>query len=183
LLLVSVVRSSLVAQRAAIALIANSFHQQQYSFFERTQILSTTTSQSTPALKFESPEMRAKYYRHVSQGGWPFSTSAHGWPISDCTGEGLKATIRLLRCPAVVDMIESKNAVDIRANDNKRLKDAVNVLLTLQNTDGGFATYENNRGFGFYEMLNPSEVFGDIMIDYSYIECSMASLTALVEFR
>lgn len=26
------------------------------------------------------------------QGGWPFSTAAHGWPISDCTGEGLKVS-------------------------------------------------------------------------------------------
>ncbi len=30
----------------------------------------------------------------------------------------------------------------------------------------GWATYENNRGFRWYEQLNPSEVFGDIMIDY-----------------
>ena len=56
------------------------------------------------------------------------------------------------------------------------------VLLTLQNPDGGWATYENNRGYGWYEWLNPSEVFGDIMIDYSYVECSMASLSALYAF-
>lgn len=31
-------------------------------------------------------------------------------------------------------------------------------------------------------MLNPSEVFGDIMIDYSYVECSSACITALKEF-
>ncbi|CAM9367121.1 unnamed protein product, partial [Phaeothamnion confervicola] len=64
-----------------------------------------------------------------------------------------------------------------------RLRDAVNVILSLQNHDGGWATYENNRGFGWYEALNPSEVFGDIMIDYSYVECSSASLTALRAFR
>lgn len=29
---------------------------------------------------------------------------------------------------------------------------------TLQNTDGGFATYENNRGYAWFEWLNPSEV-------------------------
>ena len=56
------------------------------------------------------------------------------------------------------------------------------MLLTLQNVDGGWATYENNRGYGWYEWLNPSEVFGDIMIDYSYVECSMASLSALYAF-
>ena len=32
-------------------------------------------------------------------------------------------------------------------------------------------------------MLNPSEVFGDIMIDYSYVECTSACVTALVAFR
>ncbi|CAN0467089.1 unnamed protein product, partial [Ectocarpus sp. 12 AP-2014] len=41
-------------------------------------------------IKFDERE-RDKYFRHISKGGWPFSTAAHGWPISDCTGEGLKA--------------------------------------------------------------------------------------------
>lgn len=31
-----------------------------------------------------------KWYRHISKGAWPFSTADHGWPISDCTAEGLK---------------------------------------------------------------------------------------------
>jgi lanosterol synthase/cycloartenol synthase len=32
-------------------------------------------------------------------------------------------------------------------------------------------------------MLNPSEVFGDIMIDYSYVECTTACITALKAFQ
>jgi squalene cyclase len=28
------------------------------------------------------------WFRHISKGGWPFSTAAHGWPIADCTAEG-----------------------------------------------------------------------------------------------
>ena len=95
--------------------------------------------------------MRKKYFRHVSEGGWPFSTAAHGWPISDCTAEGLKAVLLL------------RNEPTIRANckpiDDGRLHKALNVLLALQNVDGGWATYENNRGYGWYEWLNPSEVF------------------------
>jgi hypothetical protein len=56
---------------------------------------------------------------------------------------------------------------------DERLQNAVEVLLSYQNEDGGFATYENDRGFGWYESLNPSEVFGDIMIDYvSFSSCS-----------
>jgi hypothetical protein len=53
----------------------------------------------------------------------------------------------------------------------------------MQNSDGGWATYELNRGYGWYEWLNPSEAFGDIMIDYSYVECSSASIGALAEFH
>lgn len=64
----------------------------------------------------------------------------------------------------------------------ENLKDACNVILSFQNADYGWATYENNRGYGWYEMLNPSEVFGDIMIDYSYVECSSACITALKSF-
>lgn len=30
------------------------------------------------------------WYRHSSKGGWPFSTADNGWPVSDCTAEGLK---------------------------------------------------------------------------------------------
>ena len=58
-----------------------------FSYLERTQILSTPTSRASPAFGYEDAAMRAKFYRHVSEGGWPFSTAAHGWPISDCTAE------------------------------------------------------------------------------------------------
>lgn len=151
-----------------------------WSYLERTQILSTNTSQSSPAHEYEGCINRDRFYRHVSKGGWPFSTSAHGWPISDCTGEGLKGVLALMDSPAVMGAVKKGLVKDI---EPCRLYDAVNVLLTLQNEDGGWATYENNRGFGWYELLNPSEVFGDIMIDYSYVECSMASLSALAEFH
>ena len=30
------------------------------------------------------------WYHHISKGGWSFSTADHGWPVSDCTAEGLK---------------------------------------------------------------------------------------------
>jgi len=151
-----------------------------WSFLERSQILSTEISQASSAYKYENNESRDRYYRHVSKGGWPFSTSAHGWPISDCTGEGLKGVIVLLKSKSVQAAVQDGSLKDI---NESRFQDAVNVILTLQNEDGGWATYENNRGFGWYEQLNPSEVFGDIMIDYSYAECSMASLTALVDFH
>jgi lanosterol synthase len=44
---------------------------------------------------------------------------------------------------------------------HRRLFDAVDVILTLQNSNGGFASYELVRGpTAFLEMINPAEVFG-----------------------
>jgi len=146
-----------------------------FSYLERTQILCSPPSRSSPAYAYEEPAMRKRYFRHVSEGGWPFSSAAHGWPISDCTAEGLKAVL----------LLRSQTCVQERCAPigDERLFKALEVLLTLQNVDGGWATYENNRGYSWFEWLNPSEVFGDIMIDYSYVECSMASLSAIYAFH
>ncbi len=50
-------------------------------------------------VKVEAAAPLAKYYRHISKGAWPFSTGDHGWPISDCTSEGLKAALVLGTLP------------------------------------------------------------------------------------
>jgi len=115
-----------------------------WAYLERTQILSTKVSKSSPAFLFESPFNRDRFYRHVSAGGWPFSTSAQGWPVSDCTGEGLKGLLALTHCNSVQEALINGSLKPI---GEKRFQDAVNVLLTYQNEDGGWATYENNRGF------------------------------------
>ncbi|THG12342.1 hypothetical protein TEA_001529 [Camellia sinensis var. sinensis] len=65
------------------------------------------------------------WYRHISKGAWPFSTADHGWPISDCTAEGLKAALLLSKLPS--DIVDEPL-------DAKRLYDAVNVILSLQLT-------------------------------------------------
>ncbi|XP_042551251.1 lanosterol synthase isoform X3 [Dipodomys spectabilis] len=59
----------------------------------------------------------------------------------------------------------------------------MNKLLSMRNSDGGFATYETKRGGYLLELLNPSEVFGDIMIDYTYVECTSAVMQALKHFQ
>nr|KYP61355.1 Cycloartenol synthase [Cajanus cajan] len=115
-----------------------------------------------------------KWYRHISKGAWPFSTADHGWPISDCTAEGLKAVLLLSKIPPEI-VGEPLNA--------KRLYDAVNVILSLQNEDGGFATYELKRSYDWLEIINPAETFGDIVIDYPYVECTSAAIQALASFR
>ena len=40
------------------------------------------------------PEAEA-HYRHASRGGWPFSTRAHGWPITDSPSEGFNSAVML----------------------------------------------------------------------------------------
>jgi squalene/oxidosqualene cyclase-like protein len=112
---------------------------------------------------------RARGYRDASRGGWPFSTRAHGWPISDCTAEGLKASLLL------APMVDTPIPLE-------RLTAAVDLLLAMQNDDGGWATYEKTRGPAWLERLNPSDCFADIMIDPSYVECTSAAVQALAAF-
>jgi len=113
---------------------------------------------------------REAHYRDPSRGGWPFSNRAHGWPITDCTAEGFKAAVAL------------ETRVD-RPVPEELLADAVRLMLFWQNDDGGWATYERTRGPAWLELLNPSGVFGDIMIDYSYTECTSACVQALALAR
>ncbi|OZJ06194.1 hypothetical protein BZG36_00978 [Bifiguratus adelaidae] len=113
-----------------------------------------------------------KCYRHVSLGAWPFSTRDQGYTVSDCTAEGLKSVLQLQKLSQMPKLV----------NDD-RLKQAVDVLLTMQNSDGGFASYERIRGPQWLEWLNPAEVFGDIMIEYSYPECTTAVLLGLSSFK
>lgn len=113
---------------------------------------------------------REHAFRARSRGGWPFSDRDHGWPITDCTAEGLKASLKLA---GVVDE-------PIRS---ERLGQAVEQILALQNDDGGWATYEKRRAPEWLEVLNPSMCFGKIMVDYSYVECTSACVQALAAFR
>ncbi len=113
---------------------------------------------------------KEKCYRHRSKGGWPFSDRPHGWPISDCTAEGLKASLL------------AEKRVE-RPIGQSRLTDAVDQILSWQNEDGGWATYELTRGPKWLELLNPSDCFADIMIDYSYVECTSACVQAMMAFN
>nr|UTN00765.1 lanosterol synthase [Strongylocentrotus purpuratus] len=121
----------------------------------------------------ENPPNYQKYYRQMSKGGYPFSTKDCGWIVSDCTAEGLKSAMLLEeKCPFISDHI-----------GKERHCQAIDVLIDMRNPDGGFATYETTRGGYILENLNPSEVFGDIMIDYTYVECTVAVLLALHHFH
>eukprot|EP00931_Biecheleriopsis_adriatica_P040301 TRINITY_DN23091_c0_g1_i2.p1 TRINITY_DN23091_c0_g1~~TRINITY_DN23091_c0_g1_i2.p1 ORF type:complete len:844 (+),score=162.66 TRINITY_DN23091_c0_g1_i2:67-2532(+) len=119
------------------------------------------------------PDGDWKHWRQPIRGGWGFSTAEQAWPVSDTTAEAFKGVLLLRHTPG---------AKKTSLMPSEHLFDSVEFLLSYQNSDGGWATYENNRGWKWYESLNPSEVFGDIMIDYSYVECSASSMQALDMF-
>eukprot|EP00461_Guttulinopsis_vulgaris_P002598 UN02599 len=54
-------------------------------------------------------------------------------------------------------------------------------MLKMQNPCGGWATYELKRGPSWLEGLNPSGIFGGIMVDYPYVECTSACCQALTK--
>ncbi|TFK74923.1 terpene synthase [Pluteus cervinus] len=112
-------------------------------------------------------------YRHRTKGAWGFSTKEQGYTVSDCTGEGLKAVMYLQHHLKFTPKLVSE----------ERMQSAVDLLLTMQNPGGGFASYELIRGPSWLEWLNPAEVFGNIMIEYSYPECTTSVITALAIFK
>ncbi|KAM0916428.1 hypothetical protein ACQ4PT_010185 [Festuca glaucescens] len=114
------------------------------------------------------------WYHHISKGGWSFSTADHGWPVSDCTAEGLKAALLLSKIsPEIVGEPMEVN----------RLYDAVNCLMSWMNENGGFSTYELTRSYAWLELISPSETFSDTMIDYPYVELTSAAIQALTSFK
>ena len=110
-------------------------------------------------------------YRQRRKGAWAFSTRDQGYTVSDCTSEALKSVILLQRRHGFPTLVS-----------DSRLEDAVDTLLTMQNASGGFASYEPTRGSEYMEYLNAAEVFGRIMVEYDYPECTTAVVTGLSLF-
>jgi squalene/oxidosqualene cyclase-like protein len=114
--------------------------------------------------------------RDTVKGGWCFSDGAHRWPVSDCTAEALSAILIVHRDP---DLRSSMGALIPR----ERLFDAVDFVLSRQNADGGFGTYERTRAPAAIERLNPSEMYADCMTDLSQPEPTASCVGALARFR
>jgi lanosterol synthase len=113
-----------------------------------------------------------KCYRHPTKGAWGFSNKDQGYTVSDCTSEGIKAVMMLQSIPSYPKLIS-----------DDRIKLAIDIILTMQNPSGGCASYEPTRGSELLEWLNAAEVFGRIMVEYDYPECTTACITALMMFR
>ncbi|KAH7033612.1 squalene/oxidosqualene cyclase [Microdochium trichocladiopsis] len=110
-------------------------------------------------------------YRQQRKGAWAFSNKAQGYAVCDCISEALKSVILLQKTPGYPQLLE-----------DQRLYDAVDTLLTYQNASGACSSYEPTRGSELLEMFNAAEVFGKIMVEYDYVECTTAVITALKLF-
>lgn len=118
-------------------------------------------------------------FRDKRVGGWPFSTKEQGYTVSDCTAEAVKAIIMVQNSP------EFANVRDLISAE--KLHKAVDILLGLQNVGsfefGSFATYEKIKATPLLELLNPAEVFANIMVEYPYVECTDSVVLGLTYFR
>lgn len=119
----------------------------------------------------ENVDDQAECYRQQRKGGWAFSNKDQGYAVSDCVSEALKAVLHLQHAQGYPQMLE-----------DQRIYDAIDTLLTYQNQSGGCASYEPPRGSEHLELLNAAEVFGRIMVEYDYPECTTAVVTALSLF-
>ncbi|XP_076936719.1 beta-amyrin synthase 2-like isoform X1 [Bidens hawaiensis] len=113
-------------------------------------------------------------HRHISKGSWTFSDQDHGWQLSDCTAEALKCCLLFSTMPPEIVGEEMKH---------EQLYDAVNIILSLQSKNGGLPGWEPAGASNWLEILNPTEFFVDIVIEYEYVECTASAMQALVLFK
>lgn len=113
-------------------------------------------------------------FRDKRIGGWPFSTKPQGFIVSDCTAEAIKALIMVQNVPGL-EFLKAEIS-------EERLYQGIDRLLAMQNPTGSFATYEIIKGPSWMESLNPAEVFGNIMVEYPYVECTDSSILGLQYF-
>jgi lanosterol synthase len=122
-------------------------------------------------MKTEDPK-RSRFFRDQRLGGYCFSDRHHQWPVSDCTAEALSALAYLAR-----ELPEAELPTP------ELLRAAVHFVLSRQNPDGGWGSYERQRGATFLRHFNPAEMFGNCMIEYSYVECTASCMVGLVHAR
>ncbi|OAA59219.1 lanosterol synthase [Niveomyces insectorum RCEF 264] len=119
-------------------------------------------------------------YRQRRKGAWTFSNKRQGYAVSDCISEAVKAVILLQRSAAAG---QGEGGAYPQLIDDQRIFDAIDTVLTFQSPSGGCASYEPPRAGEWLEMLNAAEVFGRIMVEYDYPECTTAVVTALSLFH
>lgn len=122
----------------------------------------------------KSVAARDPLFPDTATGGWCLGDVRQAWPVSDCTAEALAAVLSAHSADAI--------PLGERISD-ARLLEAARFIMSRQNADGGFGSYERARGARWLELLNPAEMFTNCMTDRSYVECTGSCLVALARFR
>nr|POE45990.1 beta-amyrin synthase [Quercus suber] len=115
-----------------------------------------------------------RMYRHMSKGSWTFSDQDHGLQLSDCTAEALKCGLLFSMMPP--EIVGEKM-------EPEWLFDAVNILLSLQSKNGGFAAWEPARAGHWLDLLNPVEFLEDVVVEHEFVECTASTIQAFVLFK
>ncbi|GAB7360754.1 hypothetical protein MBLNU230_g0628t1 [Neophaeotheca triangularis] len=152
-------------------------------FLESQQILDHPVGYETSPAYSDPPTAKTSAhagYRHPRRGAWPFSTKQQGYTVSDCTSEALKSVLLLQTLP---DPSNPSRKLFPTLVSDQRIRWAVDIILTMQNPNGACSSYEPTRGSPLLEYLNAAEVFGNIMIEYDYPECTTACVTTLNLYR
>ncbi|CAG8580565.1 23819_t:CDS:10 [Gigaspora margarita] len=121
----------------------------------------------------KNPKDFKRCYRDDTIGAWSYSTRDQGYNVSDCSALGLEAVLNL----------QNKLSYTPKLISKKRLCQTIDVLLAMQNSDGGFGSYERIRGSKIMERLNLAGIFKNVMVEHNYPECTSSVLNALHTFR
>ena len=152
-------------------------------FLEDQQILQHPVGYEKSSAYSDPPTAKTSVdagYRHPCRGAWGFSNRAQGYTVSDTTAEALKSILLLQNLP---DPNDPSRKLFPKLVSDERLKWAADILLTMQNNSGACSSYEPRRGGEYMEYLNAAEVFGRIMVEYDYPECTTACVRTLHLFN
>ncbi|CAM8946811.1 unnamed protein product [Rhodiola kirilowii] len=67
--------------------------------------------------------------------------------------------------------------------DPEKLYDTVHLLLYLHSKNGGFSPWERAGASEWFEVLNPTDFFENVVVDHEYVECTASAIQALVLFK
>jgi lanosterol synthase/protostadienol synthase len=119
----------------------------------------------------ENPLGMSHVYRQATKGAWPFSTRDQAYAVSDTTSETVRCVIQLQETGVVPKLIS-----------DDRLKEAVDLILAMQNRGGGYSAFEPIRAPKALELLNITELYENVMTDNLYPECTSSVLMCLDTF-
>ncbi|KAF2835332.1 squalene-hopene-cyclase [Patellaria atrata CBS 101060] len=138
---------------------------------ENSEILRTALEFIDNTQIRENPLGLNRVYRQATKGGWPFSTRDQSYVVSDTTAEAVKVVVLLQQAQLVPKLIS-----------DERLKQAVDLVLKMENNGGGYSAYEPIRGPLCLELMNITELYENVMTDQLYPECTGSVMTSLTTF-